>query len=132
MARKKFEPTYGNIVVVGLVAALVIYFIGGHLWRNASLAFYGQKTQGTVTGENRGMIVYHYAVDGHDYSGSGIGHNRQYPVGASSEVQYSAAHPSFSTIDEPFLFEEQSIFGVATFSGIFLIFYLSRWRRQTA
>jgi hypothetical protein len=127
MARKQFEPTYGNIVGIGLLVALTIFSLGGHLWRDASIAFYGQKAQGTVTGENRGAILYHYAVDGHEYSGSDVGDTRRpYPVGTAVEVHYSAAYPSFSTIDAPFLFEEQAICGVSMFGGLFLIVYLGR------
>lgn len=120
-------------MVAGAVVACIICFLGGHLWRDISIALDGQHTRGNVTGCNRGALLYHYTVNGHDYSGSGRGdYNRTYPNGSEVDVRYSSAHPSFSTIDELFLFEKQLLCGVAIFGGFFLIIYWDRRRRKAA
>ena len=119
--------------MAGIVVAGVAYFLGVHLWRDISIALHGQHTQGIVTGRSRGALLYRYTVNGQDYSGSGRGdYSRGYPNGSEVEVRYSSVHPSFSTIDELFLFEKQLVCGVAIFGGIFLIVYWGRRRQKAA
>jgi hypothetical protein len=133
MAIRRFQPTVVNFVVAGMVAACAIYFFGGHLWRDISIARHPQMTQGIVTGESRGALVYHYTVNGHDYSGSGIGDfDRSYPPGTTLKVRYSRLHPSFSTIDGSLLTEKQLLCGVAIFGGILLVVRFSCRRKQAA
>lgn len=133
MTTRRFQQTTGKFVVAGAVVAFVIYFLGGHLWRDISIALHGQHTRGIVTGWNRGALLYHYTVNGHDYSGSGRGdYTRVYPNGSEVDVRYSSVHPSFSTIDELFLFEKQLLCGAAIFGGFFLIIYWSRRRHKAA
>lgn len=119
---------------ITLIGVFIIYWFGGRLWHDCSIALHGQRTDGTVTRTtSRGVILYSYTVGGRDYSGTGRGdYDRSYPKGSTVEVRYSSVHPSFSTIDEPFLFLGQLSCGVAIFGAIFLTIYYGRKRRQAA
>lgn len=119
--------------MAGIAVACTVYFFGGHLWRDTSIVLHPQVTRGIVTGESRGSLIYHYTVSGQDYSGSGVGDfDRPYPKGTALQVHYSSVHPSFSTIDESFLYEKQLLCGVAIFGGIILIVYFGRRRPRAA
>src|SRR5262245_27568396 len=122
------QTKIGNLVVGGIIAAGFVYlFVGRHLWRDISIALHEQHTQGIVTGFSRGTLYYRCTVNGRAYTGYGRGdYRRPSPDGSEVQVRYSSVHPSFSTIDQLFLFQTQTLCGAAMFGVIFLIVYLNR------
>ena len=111
-----------GVVLIGLLA--LGCWLGGYLWRGTSIQLHETHTQGTVVQSGRRQgIRYNYQVNGREYFGSGVGNSeRVYPQGSPVDVKYSAAHPSYSTIDDdPFLFLKQIICGLAIMLGFALL-----------
>jgi hypothetical protein len=109
------KPSFAALAAMTFVVACVM-FLGG--FQNLDIACNPVRTIATVTGTgSHGVILYQYNVNGRTYQGAGDPGNPPYPMGNKFKVQYSAAHPYFSSADSPFTIFGQMLVGMA-FGGI--------------
>ena len=95
--------------------ATCVMFHGG--FRNLDIALHEARTIATVSGYGaHGAVLYQYNVNGRIYKGAGNPYLPG-PVGNKFEVQYSSAHPYFSSPENLFTLFGQMLVGMA-FVGI--------------
>lgn len=91
---------------------MAVMFMGG--FRNLDIMLHESRTTATVTGiGSHGAVLYEYTVDGHIYGHGGNPGNPGNPANRTFEIQYSAAHPYFSSTTNPSILFGQMLVGMA-------------------